>query len=114
MPQLFNRMDEDYVDIIKQIVLKKVPLDEFAVFLFGSRAAGNAHQMSDIDVGFLGIDNLPIMIKAEIEMEIEESIVPFRVDIIDFNQTDKSFKEEALKKIIVWNSPENLKLNYQV
>ena len=109
-----NRVNNDYLNIIKQIVLKNVPLDEFAVFLFGSRAAGNAHQMSDIDIGFLGSTNLPLMIKAEIEIEIDESIVPFRVDLIDFYQVDPDFKKEALKSTIVWNSSKNLKLNYQI
>jgi uncharacterized protein len=107
-------VNEDYLNIIKNIVLSKVPLDKYAVFLFGSRAAGNAHPMSDIDVGFLGEENLPVLLKGEIEMDIEESIVPFRVDLIDFKQVDARFKEEALKKIIVWNSPKNLKLNYQI
>ena len=32
----------DYIDIVKQIVLKQVPNDAFAIFLFGSRAVGNA------------------------------------------------------------------------
>jgi len=32
----------DYIDILKQIVLKHVPNDAFAIFLFGSRAAGIA------------------------------------------------------------------------
>ena len=64
-------MNENYLNIVKDIALKKVPLDNYAVFLFGSRAAGNAHPMSYIDVGSL-----------------------------DFNQVDSSFRKEALKKII--------------
>ncbi|MBC7744372.1 MAG: nucleotidyltransferase domain-containing protein [Flavobacterium sp.] len=104
----------DYVNIIREIVLKKVPSDKYAIFLFGSRAVGNAYQISDIDIGFLGDSDLPVMLRAEIENAIEESIVPFHVDLRDFNQVDSSFREEALKKIIVWNSPKNLKLNYQI
>ncbi len=107
-------MKEDYVDMIKEIILKRVPLDKYAVFLFGSRAVGNAHQMSDIDVGILGEMPLPLLIKADIEETISESIVPFRVDLIEFNQADTRFKEEALTKIIVWNSPKNLKLDFQI
>jgi len=99
-------MNINYIDIVKEIVLKKAPLDKYAIFLFGSRAAGNAHKMSDIDVGFLGQTDLPMLLKEEIEHEIEESIVPYHVDLIDFNQVDNDFKEEALKNIIIWNSPE--------
>jgi hypothetical protein len=32
----------DYIDILKQIVLKQVPTDAFAIFLFGSQAVRNA------------------------------------------------------------------------
>ena len=91
-----------------------MPLDNYAVFLFGSRAAGNAHLMSYIDVGLLGEVNFPVILKKEIEDAIEDSIVPFHVDLIDFNQVDISFRKETLKKIIVWNSPKSLKLNYQI
>jgi len=43
----------DYIDILKQIVLKHVPNDAFAIFLFGSRAAGIAKPLSNIDIAIL-------------------------------------------------------------
>ncbi len=107
-------MNENYVDIVKELVLKKVPASEYSVFLFGSRAAGNAHQMSDIDVGFLGETDFPIMLKAEIEEAIDESIVPFKVDLVDFKQVGEAFRAEALKHIVIWNFPKSLKLNYLI
>lgn len=45
---------ENYINIVKEIILKRVPLRDYSVFLFGSRAVGNHHQMSDIDVGVWG------------------------------------------------------------
>lgn len=104
-------MKYDYLEIAKQITLKNTPLDNYAVFLFGSRAAGNAHLMSDIDIGFLGKKALPVMVKALLEDALDESIVPFRVDMIDFYNVDGTFKNEALKKITIWNLPQNLNLN---
>ena len=56
-------MTKDYVAIVRRIVLKHVPLNDYAVFLFGSRVAGNAHQMSDIDIGVLGDEPLDIVTK---------------------------------------------------
>jgi predicted nucleotidyltransferase len=44
----------DYIDIVKQIALKHILKDNFAVFLFGSRAVGKAKPLSDIDIGILG------------------------------------------------------------
>jgi predicted nucleotidyltransferase len=104
-------MTFDYIEIVKQIVLKHVPYDVFAIFLFGSRAAGNAKPLSDIDIGILGTEPLPMIVKAHLDAELEESIVPFKIDLIDFYQVDKDFKKEALKKIQIWNCPKNIKLN---
>lgn len=104
-------MTFDYIDIAKQIVLKQVPNDAFAIFLFGSRAAGNAKPLSDIDIGILGTEPIPMIVKAHLDVELEESIVPFKIDLIDFYQVDKDFKKEALKKIQIWNCPKNIKLN---
>ena len=104
-------MTFDYIDIVKQIVLKHVPKDNFAVFLFGSRAVGNAKPLSDIDIGILGLEPLPTLIKADLETDLEESIVPYKIDLIDFYQVDKDFKKEALNTIQIWNCPKNIKLN---
>ena len=101
----------NYIDIVKQIVLKHVPKNEFAVFLFGSRAAGNANSLSDIDVGIMGTKPLPTLIMADLDSDLEESIVPFKIDLIDFYQADKAFKNEALSSIQIWNCPKNIKLN---
>jgi predicted nucleotidyltransferase len=104
-------MKPDYLDIVKQIVLLHVPNDAFALFLFGSRAVGNAKLLSGIDIGILGTEPLPMMVKAHLDAELEESIVPFKIDLIDFYQVDNDFKKEALKKILIWNCPKNIKLN---
>jgi predicted nucleotidyltransferase len=64
----------DYIDIVKQIVLKHVPTDAFAIFLFGSRAAGNAKPLSDIDIGILGTEPLPMIVKAHLDAEFIKKI----------------------------------------
>jgi predicted nucleotidyltransferase len=88
------------INIVKEIVLEKVPLQDYAVFLFGSRALGNNHEMSDIDI------------KLNLEQELEDCIVPFKVDIIDFNGVSDKFKKYALEKIEIWNLSKNSILNY--
>jgi predicted nucleotidyltransferase len=59
----------DYIDIAKQIVLKHVPNDAFAIFLFGSGAVRNAKPLSDIDIGILGTGPLPMIVKAHLDVE---------------------------------------------
>ena len=60
----------DYIDIAKQIVLKHVPNDAFAIFLFGSGAVRNAKPLFDIDKGLLGTEPLPMIVKAHLDTEI--------------------------------------------
>lgn len=95
-------MLHNYLDITKNIFLKHLLNEPYRVFLFGSRACGNAKKMSDIDVGILGNNKFPTQLKFAIENEIEESIVPFKVDIIDFFDVDETFKKEALNQIVEW------------
>jgi uncharacterized protein len=95
-------MLHNYVDITKQIFLKNLTNKDYKVFLFGSRACGNEKKYSDIDVGIMGKNKLPVLIKFAIEDEIDESIVPFKVDIVDFYDVDEKFRKQALSKVIFW------------
>ena len=72
-------MTFDYVDIVKQIVLKQVPNDAFAIFLFGSRAAGNAKPLSDIDIGILGTEPLPMIVKAHLDADLKKVLSPLKL-----------------------------------
>lgn len=99
-----------YLEEAKRIVLSFDEIKEYAVFVFGSRADGTAHQRSDIDIGILGKQALPAFIKLDIEEQLEESNIPLRVDFVDFCKVDQAFKKEALKTVIVWNLPKDIKL----
>lgn len=103
--------EKKYLDIAREIVLKHIPQEEYAVFLFGSRADGTADKYADVDLGFLGNKRLHWKIKARIKGALEESIVPYRIDLVDFFSVQKSFKEVALKKIEVWSAPKNFIIN---
>ncbi len=97
-----NTVKINYIDIVKQIVLQHIDTRQYKVFLFGSRACGNAKKFSDIDVGILGNQKFSVINKFEIEQAIDESIVPYKVDIIDFFNADNKFQTEALTHIIEW------------
>jgi len=93
-----------YMDILKGIVLAHVDRTTTAVFLFGSRADGQNTRLSDVDIGIWG----PAPLGAErhrILTSIEESIVPYHVDLVDFHDADPAFRETAIKEIVLWNEP---------
>lgn len=57
---------------------------------------------------------LSVTIKLDLEEELEECIVPFKIDIVDFHSLSDEFKHYALEKIDVWNLSKNSILNYQI
>ena len=44
---------ETSIQKVKAAVLQAFENDDVSIFLFGSRASGNAHSTSDIDIGIL-------------------------------------------------------------
>jgi len=84
---------------IKEIIFKFLDPKEYRVFIFGSRATGRAEKYSDYDVGILGKKPVPSVTKVLIEEALEESDLPYKVDIVDFSEIPEKFKEVALEKI---------------
>lgn len=94
---------KEYLDMVKDIVLSNIPKDKFNVFLFGSRAREHNRFAADIDIGIKGKAPVDKGTIHKIKDEIEESIVPFNVDIIDFYDVSDDFKKVALRDIQIWN-----------
>lgn len=93
------------LEIVKNIILSNLRYygESIEVFLFGSAASGNITRSSDIDIGLLSNYKINRDLIFRIQDEIEESIVPFKVDIVDFQDVSKDFREYAMKRIIKWN-----------
>ena len=84
-------------------MLRHIPKD-YAVFLFGSRARDKKIRFSDIDIGVLGAIEFPVKVRRRIEEDLESSIVPYRVDIVDFLKVEDYFREEAMQNIEIWQN----------
>lgn len=95
--------EDKYMSIVKKKVLEVLKNRSCHVFLFGSRARGPFRLGSDMDVGVSGLDeNIFGRMKSRILLKVEESIVPFDVDIINFDIVDGEFKKEARKNQVQW------------
>jgi len=94
---------EKYLSITRDIVLSKIDKEIVTVFLFGSRTGKEYNHGSDIDIGFMSNKKLDRNIFNRINEELERSIVPYHVDLIDFGNVDKNFRKIALEKIEIWN-----------
>ncbi|MCK5155349.1 MAG: nucleotidyltransferase domain-containing protein [Spirochaetales bacterium] len=97
--------EEKYYTILKDMVLAAFANINCRVFLFGSRANGTYSWGSDFDIGIEGVpEDLCIRLKYYLLDQIEESIIPWNVDIINFDTVNSSFKQTALKEFIPWIS----------
>ena len=84
-------------DILK-ILGKYLDIAQYKIFFFGSRVRGNADERADIDIGIEGPE-IPSHIKLEIEEELENLPILYKIDFVDFNNVDEKFKKVAKEYI---------------
>jgi predicted nucleotidyltransferase len=79
------------------------------IFLFGSRSQNMNKTFSDFDIGI--IDSMPIERHkiAKIREALEESTIPYKIDLVDFHSVSPTFKAIALESIQIWVNPEMVK-----
>lgn len=95
--------EEKYEEILRHKILEIFGHTQAKIFLFGSRVKGEARRSSDADVGIESVDEVTFRkLKMEFDAFWEESIIPFRVELIHFDRVDTDFKEKALKDTVVW------------
>jgi predicted nucleotidyltransferase len=72
------------------------------VWLFGSCARGESLQHSDIDVGILPRVGLPSGFFSELRDRIEESSIPYDVDLVDLREAAPTLLEEVRREGVKW------------
>ncbi len=93
----------DYLDQMRNLVLRVTSNLDCTVFLFGSRARGVHRRSSDIDIGFSGLSE-PLFTKVRDHLlsELEESVIPHHVDLVNIDATSNDFRHIAMEKVIIW------------
>ena len=101
----------DYNEEIKKIIFSHIDSSLYTAFIFGSRATGTERKGSDIDIGIESIQNKPIKadIFYKIEQDLEDSDIPYRIDLVDFNTVSDDFKNYAKNNLIILNDYGNSK-----
>jgi predicted nucleotidyltransferase len=94
--------EKNYLDKLKLLILAHTKNYPVKVFLFGSHAKNTTHRYSDIDIAILPIAPLPMNFISELKEKIEESTIPYHVDVVDLLQTDENFRDKVLKEGIIW------------
>jgi len=86
------------------MVLDALGAHDAAVWLFGSCARGDVRQHSDIDVAILPREDLPIGFFGELEADIEESTIPYDVDLVDLRHADGALVDAVRREGIPWRN----------
>lgn len=94
---------EELQQQIKRIFGKYLPKGQYRLFFFGSRVKGNNFLRSDIDLGIEGAKELPANLKLEIEEELQNLPILYKIDLVDFSDVSDDFKKAALRNIEVIN-----------
>ena len=92
------------VEQLRRIVLDALGNRPAEVWLFGSSARGDPRQHSDIDIGILPQDELPSAFFALLASDIEESPIPYDVDLVDLRRADPALVEEIRREGIRWTN----------
>jgi type I restriction enzyme, S subunit len=90
---------EDLLKTVKDILAAYIP--ECEVRVFGSRVNWTAKSTSDLDLVVVSKEKINWKKMAGLKAAFEESKIPFRVDVLDWNAIPENFKENIGKKFEV-------------
>ncbi|HNZ54790.1 MAG TPA: nucleotidyltransferase domain-containing protein [bacterium] len=85
-----------HLETVREILKYHLPVCEVRVF--GSRIKGTAKSYSDLDIALVCKEKIQRKKLHEIREAFEESDLPIRIDIIDFNAISKEFQEVICQK----------------
>jgi predicted nucleotidyltransferase len=77
------------------------------VYLFGSWARGDQRPSSDIDLAVHAPEPLPPGLLARLREALEESTIPYRVEVVDLAEADAAFRERVRREGIRWSASES-------
>lgn len=92
------------IDFILKILDKNISQKNGKYYIFGSRAKGTFKEFSDVDIAIdLNPNKLEPETLAKILIDFEDSLFPYKVDIIDLNGIDKKFFDYIKNDLIKIN-----------
>lgn len=85
---------------IIEIIREEIDLRKYKAFFFGSRVSGASQEKSDIDVGILGDEPLPLTQIRCIKNRLEELPTLYTIDFVDMSDATEDFRTVALAHTI--------------
>ena len=95
-------MKDKHLLELKKIIKEFSKNERAKVFLFGSRARRDNYVFSDVDLGILPEEKIDKGKISLLREKLENSNIPYKVDLIDLEEVSDDFREEILKGAILW------------
>jgi predicted nucleotidyltransferase len=90
------------IEELRRMVLDALGEHDAAVWLFGSCARDEALQHSDIDIAILPRAELPTGFFSDLAEIVEESSIPYDVDIVDLRSAAPTLIDEVRREGVKW------------
>lgn len=74
------------------------------IYLFGSRAGDKHGEMSDIDIAIEDINEIEPRRIGEARNMLGESLIPYKIDIVNFHKVSKEMQYFIKRDGILWKS----------
>lgn len=85
-----------------RIIHKHLP--SCKIYLFGSYAIGKERPGSDIDLALDREEKIPHDIILKILIDIDDTTIPMKVDLIDIHKAPEELKKDILTEGILWTN----------
>ena len=87
---------------VREIIFQVLGDRDVRVYLFGSSVSGRIRQSSDIDVAIDPRGVLPATLLADLRERLEESAVPYDVDIVDLSAASPEIRASVEREGLRW------------
>ena len=88
-------LSDAQLSLLQQLLSIHIP--DVRVWAFGSRVKGTAKAWSDLDLALIAEQVLPQQQLFKLQDALEESDLPFKVDLVDWHDISTEFQQLILK-----------------
>lgn len=92
-------LSDQQLQLVREVLQETVP--DCEVWAFGSRINGKARSYSDLDLVVVGETALPQRTMNRLTEAFQESVLPIRVDVLDWNALSPAFQQVILQQYVV-------------
>ncbi|WP_051341540.1 nucleotidyltransferase family protein [Azospirillum halopraeferens] len=99
---MINDVRRRALDTVRRLVFDRLAGYPARVYLFGSCARGAPRPYSDIDVAIEPLHPLPPALLATLAEDLEDSTVPYFVDVVDLSTASPGIRRAVTEEGIEW------------